>query len=90
MYKLMYKCVYRCDLQAKITCEKLRGQMAVLGSAEVVGRLNSLPSRSLRPYEMIWAGYTDNEKEGDFRDVYNNTIPPRRVQPKTNSNILKA
>ncbi len=76
----MYKRMYRCDPQAKITCEKLRGQMAVLGSAEAVGRLNSLPSRSPEPYQMIWAGYTDVEKEGDFRDVYNNTTPPRKAQ----------
>jgi hypothetical protein len=54
--------------------------MVVLGSAEVAGRLNSLPSRSLAP--MIWAGYTDIGKEGDFRDVYNNTTPPRQVQIK--------
>ena len=58
--------------QARIVCEKLDGQLFVAHSADALSQLTRLRNSALEPspYLFVWAGYTDQESEGEYEDIY--------------------
>jgi hypothetical protein len=60
-------------------CEKLSGQLLVYQGLAAIDRLARLRAAAMEPLpRLVWAGFTDQEREGDFRNIYDHTVTPDR------------